>query len=64
MSVFKVCQVYDYIQGTITQPAMQINLKNAKIWASNDKFAKHIILINLTPDQLNHINQEQTAAQI
>jgi hypothetical protein len=63
-SVFKVCQVYDYIQGTITQPAMQINPKNAKIWASNDEFAKHVILINLTPDQLNHVNQEQTAAQI
>jgi hypothetical protein len=48
----------------ISQLNMQINPKNAKIWASNDKFAKHIILINLTSDQLNHINQEQTAAQI
>jgi hypothetical protein len=64
MSVFKVCQVYNYIQGTILQPDMQINPKNAEIWASNNEFAKHIILINLTLDQLNYVNQEQTTAQI
>ncbi len=60
-SVFKVCQVYGYIQGTIKQPDPRLDGKSFRIWADNDEFAKHIVLINLSPEQLNHVNQEQNA---
>ena len=63
-SVFEVCQVEEYVQGTIKRPDPRIDARVTKIWKNNDRFAKHIILTNLTQDQLNHIERGGTAAEV
>ena len=40
-SVFEVCQVEEYVQGTIKRPDPRINARIAKIWKNNDRFTKH-----------------------
>ena len=64
ISILRVCRVYDYVKGTVKKPIASVDSTGASNWASNDEYAKHLLLSNITSSQLNHIDQDKSAAQV
>jgi hypothetical protein len=62
--LLQVCHVEDYVNGTLSRPNTVTDPQGAKNWSSNDEYAKHLILTNVSSAQLNHIDQEQNAHQV
>ena len=48
ISILRVCCIYNYIKGTVKQPIPSVDPTGAKNWAANDKYAKHLVLSNIT----------------
>jgi len=54
--LLEVCDVEDYINGTLSRPNAITDPRGAKNWSSNDEYAKYLILTNISSTQLDHID--------
>ena len=62
--ILKVSKVYDYVTGDIKRPNPIVDPESAENWGTNDKLAKLMILQNVSNEQLQHIDQSQTSANV
>ena len=60
----KVCQIQGYIHRSIKWPNLDMNANTAVTWNSNEKYARLGILKNISNKQVQHIDEEQSAADI
>jgi gag-polypeptide of LTR copia-type len=62
--ILDVCKLWEYANGNIPKPDNMANPDNIRNWQANDKLAKLIILQNISKNQLQHIDQDQSASDI
>lgn len=62
--ILKVCKVYGYVKGTIPKPDPAIDPESSLNWETNDEYAKLLMLQNVAAEQIQHINQDQTASEV
>ena len=62
--ILKVSKVYNYVTGTIKRQNLAIDLDSIQNWGTNDELAKLMILQNVSNEQLQHIDQSQTSANV
>ena len=62
--ILKVCQIQGYIHGTIKWSNPDANTNAASTWDSNEEYVKLVLLKNISNEQVQHTNEEQSAADI
>ena len=62
--ILDVCELWEYANGKIPKPDDTADPDNVRNWQANDKLAKLIILQNISKNQLQHIDQDQSASDI
>lgn len=61
--MFEVCNVVDYIEGTIPRPDPIHDPKGASIWDGNNQYAAYLISKNINATQMMHISSTRIASQ-
>jgi gag-polypeptide of LTR copia-type len=62
--ILDVCELWEYANGNIPKPDNTTDPDNIRNWQANDKLAKLIMLQNISNNQLQHIDQDQSASNI
>jgi hypothetical protein len=62
--ILDVCELWEYANGNIPKPDNTADPDNVRNWQANDKLTKLIILQNISKNQLQHIDQDQSASDI
>jgi gag-polypeptide of LTR copia-type len=62
--ILDICELWEYANGNIPKPDNTADPNNIRNWQANDKLAKLIILQNISKNQLQHIDQDQSASDI
>jgi gag-polypeptide of LTR copia-type len=62
--ILDVCEMLEYANRNIPKPDNMTDPDNVRNWQANDKLAKLIILQNISKNQLQHIDQDQSASDI
>ena len=62
--ILKVCQIQGYVYGTIKWPDPDANAQAATTWNSNEEYVKLVLLKNISNEQVQHIDEEQSVADV
>ena len=62
--ILKLCQIQGYVYGTIKQPNLDTNTNAAITWDLNEEYTKLVLLKNISNKQVQHIDEEQSTADI